>query len=264
MVNIRHISAMKSTASTCVIVAVILITLIQLCSIGWLLRENISLRAAVSSASTPSSWTTTTPSTINNDLQIQCFYNGKSFHFRCITPEEHRRRSVHDDMSQATSNASVWATVVGIGPPKSGSTELIQLLQTHPHVSMGRNKQGSMELVFFNNNPGQGGVSRYQSYFQRKEGIQHYVEKTPAYAYSITAPYLMRVFLKKKKVQLLYTLRDAVEEDVSWYLHLRGQQPQEVLSYSVWTKKRILAWSMEIACRDKAFQDLLLPTRFDV
>jgi hypothetical protein len=204
---------------------------------------------------------------VNTDQQIQCFYKGRDL--KCIQPEyqqqdhlatraslqrsTHKNTNTHMDL-----DLPVWATVVGIGPPKSGSTQFIQLLASHQNVSMGFKNGSAMELAFFNRDFSEGGLSRYQSYFQREEGIIHYVEKTPAYAFSKDAPYMMRTFLHKQ-LKLVYTIRDAAEEDLSWYMHQRRSVIKK-LNYGMWVKKRIKAWKMQQACRDKAFHSFLLPT----
>lgn len=159
---------------------------------------------------------TTTHLNVNNDQQIQCFYNGRAFHFKCLKPE-HQHITPNKDRDK-DKDGPVWATVSGVGPPKSGSTEFIQLLQTHPNISQWVATSKKVSNLCFLITMQVKVLSPAQSYFHRKECIKH-VEKTPAYAYSTTAPYLMRAFLKKDHVKLVYTVRDAGEEDASWCLH---------------------------------------------
>jgi len=145
---------------------------------------------------------------------------------------------VEESPPPASNSGIIWSEFIGIGPARSGSSNLLWTLMAHPQVQVGdpqlQNQSccpGS-ELSFFSNDEiFKQGIEYYKGYFApRKPEIKIAGEKTPTYSDHPMVPYRIRALLGPH-VKLLFTLRDPMEALLSLY-SLRHQDAR--ISVSEW------------------------------
>jgi len=145
------------------------------------------------------------------------------------------QRKCFEPASTATGNSThIWPGFIGIGPARSGSSNLLWNLEQHPEVQVGQpEKQGQTccqgsELYFFNKDSlFERGIEFYKGFFGAREtGKKIAGEKTPSYSDHPLVPYRIRAVLGPS-VKLLFTLRDPSEAVLSLY-SLRGLQDRDV------------------------------------
>jgi len=143
---------------------------------------------------------------------VTCFWMGRE------------KLCVEESPPPAKNSEIIWSEFIGIGPARSGSSNLLWTLMAHPNVQVGdpylRNQTccpGS-ELMFFSNYElFKQGIEYYQGYFApRKPKIKIAGEKTPTYSDHPLVPYRIRALLGPN-VKLLFTLRDPMEALLSLY-----------------------------------------------
>ena len=117
---------------------------------------------------------------------------------------------------EASSEVHVWQpglpTFIGIGPGKSGSSWLYQLLQSHPSVCMSTAK----ETVFFDDQYYRG-IDWYGKFFDR---CDHPVVGEVSNTYIFSSDAAQRIAAFKPDMKLITILRDPIDRAYSQYLFL--------------------------------------------
>merc|ERR1719320_470335 len=151
----------------------------------------------------------------------------------CLMVGSRRKCIVESPPPQSDANF-IWSGFIGIGPARTGSSNLLWSLELHPQIQVGLpslNGQDccpASELQFFyRDNLFDRGIEYYKEYFEpRKPNTLIAGEKTPAYSDHPLVPYRIRGTLGPN-VKLLFTLRDPVEAWLSLY-NLRKEEEKGV------------------------------------
>jgi len=137
----------------------------------------------------------------------------------------------------AKNSSKIWPGFIGIGPARSGSSNLLWSLEQHPNIQVGdpalQNQSccpGS-ELQFFSNDDlFIQGMDFYKGFFgPRKPNALIAGEKTPTYSDHPLVPHRILAMLGPH-VKFIFTLRDPMEALLSLY-SLRKQEKKVNVSY---------------------------------
>jgi len=150
----------------------------------------------------------------------------------------YQRICIEDNPPPAAESSEIWSEFIGIGPARSGSSNLLWTLKRHPHIQVGEPALHNQsccpgsELSFFTNDTlFAKGIEYYKGYFEtRKPNVKIAGEKTPSYSDHPMVPYRIRAMLGPN-VKLLFTLRDPLEALLSLY-SLRHQEGR--VNVSTW------------------------------
>jgi len=135
------------------------------------------------------------------------------------------KKCIEESPPPKPDSKEIWAEFIGIGPARTGSSNLIWSLKLSPHVQVGipslhdQDCCPGSELSFFSNDTlFQKGIEYYRGYFApRKPNTKIAGEKTPGYSDNPLVPYRIRAMLGPK-VKLLFTLREPIEALLSLYI----------------------------------------------
>lgn len=191
--------------------------------------------------------------------KVDCYWSRNLEKLRCVKVE-----------NQNNGNGPRWPNFIGIGPAKTGSTSLFDLLAKHENVSIASNEYadrpccGSETYFLVNAADMNRGASIYSSFFKpisktnnNENTILMAGEKTPCYSYATMVPYHAAAHLKQP-VKLIFTIRDAVESDISLYLY-RGIDIKYKVSYLEWVTPRVEIFVKYMKCRKDLFNSFLVP-----
>jgi len=150
----------------------------------------------------------------------------------------YQRICIEDNPPSAAESSDIWSEFIGIGPARSGSSNLLWTLKRHPHIQVGEPALHNQsccpgsELSFFTNDTlFLKGIEYYKGYFEsRKPYVKIAGEKTPSYSDHPVVPYRIRAMLGPN-VKLLFTLRDPLEALLSLF-SLRHQEGR--VNISTW------------------------------
>jgi hypothetical protein len=162
-----------------------------------------------------------------------------------------------------------WSTFLGIGPAKTGSTAVFDMLTKHQNVSMGNSYMGGLpccgsELYFFSVEREReiyGGTKRYSLFFDKRNNLKGSAvvagEKTPRYSYDPLAAYRAGAMLHRP-VKLIFTVRDELEADMSLYM-ARHIATKYKADYLEWVGPRVAIFKEWMQCRQTFFSKLAIP-----
>jgi hypothetical protein len=102
---------------------------------------------------------------------------------------------------------------VGIGPQRTGTSWLNQLLRCHPSLCL---PQGTIEPMFFDRYY-TNGLSRYVSHFSRRRPDQHCGEISPTYF--DVEPVPERIYQLNPACRIIINLRNPISRALSLYRH---------------------------------------------
>jgi hypothetical protein len=102
---------------------------------------------------------------------------------------------------------------VGIGPQRTGTSWLNQLLQCHPGLCL---PQGAIEPMFFDRYYSHG-LPRYLSHFSRRQPDQHCGEISPTYF--DVEPVPERIYQLNPACRIIINLRSPISRALSLYRH---------------------------------------------
>lgn len=186
-------------------------------------------------------------------VQMECFERKKG-DIKCV------KRESNIDM--------LYPTFLGISPPKSGSTSLHRMLSSHPNVVTGNkcldeSKCGYIPEVaslyeLEKNNLGLAQVLPYFNVSKRFDDGRDVLavgEKTPGYAFNIQSPYTAHAFFGPD-LKLIYSLRDMVDEDISYYMHRRKEKSLNKVTFVDWVNARIKTHIETRQCKESALATL--------
>lgn len=145
------------------------------------------------------------------------------------------RQCVVESPPPNPNSTEIWSEFIGIGPARSGSSNLLWTLQLHQQIQVGEPSLQNLtccpgsELNFFvKDHLFEQGIEFYKGFFDaRRPNARIAGEKTPGYSDHPLVPYRIRGMLGPK-VKLLFTLRDPLEALLSLYT-LRHQNEQGVI-----------------------------------
>jgi len=150
-----------------------------------------------------------------------------------------------------------WPDILGIGPAKSGSTHLSQLVMDEGIAIVGNATLGGRtccgpELYWLLDEKEMSrGRHSYSKYFKTSPDFRTvFFEKTPHYSADMRVPYRARVFLGSQ-VKLIFTLRPPLALDASLYMHREAYTKK---SYPEWVQERVDAYLGWIKCRKNFMQ----------
>lgn len=124
---------------------------------------------------------------------------------------------------------------IAVGPQKTGTTWLYQLLYDHSQICFPKNVKETMFFDLYYEK----GISRYQSYFKHQKLSQKCGEVAPSYfdVDEVSA----RIWSVAPKCKIIITLRSPISRTFSLYCHhlRKGRVPQD-FSKAIQTMPRIL------------------------
>jgi len=134
------------------------------------------------------------------------------------------RKCIIESPPPERNSSKIWAEFIGIGPARSGSSNLLWTLQLHPQIEVGQPElqnqsccPGSELNFFIKDSLFEKGIEFYKGFFQpRQSNVRMAGEKTPGYSDNPLVPYRIRGTLGPN-VKLLFTLRDPLEALFSLY-----------------------------------------------
>lgn len=164
----------------------------------------------------------------------------------------------------------VYPVVFGIGGGKSGTTQMMVNLRTHPEVLVGNATLGNKtccgpELYVLNAlDLHVEGLNKYDRYFEKpNEKIKVLAEKTPSYSYDPLIPFNVKALIGDQ-AKLIYTIRAPVDQDISLYFHSKREDKKENkliddMTYLTWISSRIKIFELWDNCRQSNFQKSIVP-----
>ena len=184
-------------------------------------------------------------------MEIEC-YDHWDHTFKCYHSEKNEQH--------------LWPTFIGIGPAKSGSSSMHRAVASHKNVAIGElctsPGECSPELHALDT------VGRdfltlnaVTTYFNvtkltNNKKVLAVGEKTPHYASSDSAPYIAHALLGPN-LRLIYTIREPVEEDLSWYNHRHASGLD--VDFPTWVNDRIEFGEAMLSCKRSAVTTFAVP-----
>ena len=150
-----------------------------------------------------------------------------------------------------------WPTLLGVGPAKSGSTIVADILEWSGRVVVGKLPccKGETNFLVNRRNFTQG-LRKYADFFEvPAEKVVGYYDKTPEYAVDYLAPFRGAAFLNPKRVRLIFTMRNHLDMDASQFFHFKVDK-----NYNDWVPERIENLKVIEDCRKKTFSSLFSST----
>lgn len=175
-----------------------------------------------------------------------------------------RRKCFVESLPPQPNSTVIWSEFIGIGPARSGSSNLLWSLQLHPQIQVGFPSLHQQECCpgaelqfFWNDNLFVKGIEYYRGYFNPRKPLTKIAgEKTPGYSDHPLVPYRIRAMLGPK-VKLLFTLRDPIEALLSLY-HLRKMH--RFVTINEYFQKLINDQKVYDSCVQAQLESLLSPT----